>query len=453
MAMLRLSHTGILWVEEAYPMAAAQQWLKGRMLYRDLWFDKPPGFAGFFATWGAESELLLRWAGVAFVCVTAAVAAWAARRTWGYGGEFAAVLTAFFFTFDFPATVIALTPDLLAVPLHFAALALAVTGQPMLAGLAAGCALLLNTKALLIAAAAALFVPRGLPRLAAGFLLPVAATAAWLAWQGALEAYWQQVWVWGAAYSRDTFLAHPWLEGLRRTLNWAGFHAAILVAGALGLRKAQNRWPWAGAVVLALVGAWLGFRFFPRYYFHLLPPLVLLATAGLSRLPAHRVALMGLLLLVPLVRFGPRYVQLWTHSEAEWSDIAMERDSRQAAAALERLGLPGKTLLVWGYRPEIFVFTGLAAGTPYLDSQPLTGVLADRHLTSSRATFPAWSERNRAVLLRGPKPAVIADGLGPYNQELAVFRPEFLGPWQEDYLCCGGSRGVRLYCRADQLRP
>ena len=38
----RLCHTGIVWVEEAYPTAAAIQILDGKLLYRDIWFDKPP---------------------------------------------------------------------------------------------------------------------------------------------------------------------------------------------------------------------------------------------------------------------------------------------------------------------------------------------------------------------------------------------------------------------------
>ena len=38
----RLCHSGILWAEETLPLAAAQQMRLGRVLYRDIWFDKPP---------------------------------------------------------------------------------------------------------------------------------------------------------------------------------------------------------------------------------------------------------------------------------------------------------------------------------------------------------------------------------------------------------------------------
>src|SRR5207253_10981992 len=44
-AMARFCHTQILWVEEAYPSAAAAQVMEGKFLYRDVWFDKPPLYA------------------------------------------------------------------------------------------------------------------------------------------------------------------------------------------------------------------------------------------------------------------------------------------------------------------------------------------------------------------------------------------------------------------------
>ena len=38
----RLCHVNILWADEDYHLAAAIQILHGKMLYRDLWYDKPP---------------------------------------------------------------------------------------------------------------------------------------------------------------------------------------------------------------------------------------------------------------------------------------------------------------------------------------------------------------------------------------------------------------------------
>ncbi len=53
----RLCHSGIVWVEEAYPAAAAIQILNGKMLYRDVWFDKPPLIrVGLFAVGRAHGS-------------------------------------------------------------------------------------------------------------------------------------------------------------------------------------------------------------------------------------------------------------------------------------------------------------------------------------------------------------------------------------------------------------
>src|SRR5207302_9670344 len=120
----------------------------------------------------------------------------------------------------------------------------------------------------------------------------------------------------------------------------------------------------------------LGWRFFPRYFFQLLPAAVLLGARGICLLPAKaRVALVGLALIAPMVRFGPRYLQV---EDPVWVDTAMDRDSR-AAAALIRAVAPG-SLFVWGFRPELYIYTRWPAATRFLDSQPLTGVPADRHL-------------------------------------------------------------------------
>ena len=124
--------------------------------------------------------------------------------------------------------------------------------------------------------------------------------------------------------------------------------------------------------MISLAGVAAGLRFFPRYYFQLLPVMVLIAARGFTLLGRKRALAAALLLLVPLARFGPSY--LTALSGAEWRDTAMDRDSRAAAALTRQLAKPGDTLFVWGYRPEIYVYTQLPAATMFLDSQPLTGV-------------------------------------------------------------------------------
>src|ERR1019366_6222121 len=116
----------------------------------------------------------------------------------------------------------------------------------------------------------------------------------------------------------------------------------------------------------------------------ILPPMVWLASHGLTRRKA--LAWVGPIvaagLLVPSVRFGPRYAMLAHHVRAgrphRWADLALDQDSRAAADLVNRRKHPGDTLFVWGYRPGVFVYTRMPAASRFWDSQALTGVPADR---------------------------------------------------------------------------
>ena len=127
------------------------------------------------------------------------------------------------------------------------------------------------------------------------------------------------------------------------------------------------------------------------------------------------------LTLIPVARFGPRYVLL-LRGDREWSDIAMMKDSQLAGSQLRQAaGATKPGLLVWGYRPDIFVYSGFPAATRFLDSQPLNGVIADRHLGDSKVSAPEIAAANRRQIA-GQAPAFIVDGLGPYNPDLAIDR-------------------------------
>ena len=198
--------------------------------------------------------------------------------------------------------------------------------------------------------------------------------------------------------------------------------------------------PW---LLLSLAAVAAGWRFFPRYYFQLLPVMALLAARGYTLLGRCR-AVMLALLLIPLIRFGPRYVMLaddLAHGrQSNWSDLALNQDSRRAAGFIGHQG----TLLVWGYRPDIFTYTRMPAGSRFLDSQPLTGVLADRHLTTSEAFAPAWAARNRRELIASD-PTWIVDGLGPLNPALAITNYPDLREWLANYREVGRTRFSVIY--------
>jgi hypothetical protein len=93
---------------------------------------------------------------------------------------------------------------------------------------------------------------------------------------------------------------------------------------------------------------------------------------------------------------------------------------------------PGDTLFVWGYRPEIYTYSRLPAATMYLDSQPLTGVPADRHLTDSRPVETEQAARRRESLAQS-SPTFVLDGLGALNPQLAITDYPELREWLRAY--------------------
>lgn len=450
----RLGHVDLLWVDEAYPLAAAARILHGDVLYRDIWFDKPPLYAWVYLLWGAESGWLLRVGGSLFAALCSLLAGITARRLFGPTGAVgAALLLGCFLTFDHPFATVPLAPDLLTVPFALAAVWAAASGRSMLAGFLAGAALHTNAKAFYLLAVVILWRPRDWRRTLAGYGAALAAGLAALTAQGALRDYLQQVWAWGILYSRDSPLANPLAEGLRRTANWAGFHAALVAGAAVYWWRHRDGTAarlalWA---LLALGSIAVGWRFFPRYYFALLPVMVLAASRGLVLLPARaRTLLLVLLLSVPTVRFGARHLTLAYETLAgqahDWRDLTLLEDCRTAANRLKNLARPGDSLFVWGYRPELNVLAGMPAANRFLDSQPLTGVLADRHLVTSEASAPRTAQANRRELAASA-PDFIVDGLGPYNPSLAITGFPDLRDWLAHYDLAASTQGTRIYRR------
>jgi hypothetical protein len=265
---------------------------------------------------------------------------------------------------------------------------------------------------------------------------------------------------------------HPVREGGVRSLNWLGFHLALVVPAATVLIKERGRTRFRFAIwlCLAAAGVWAGERYFPRYYLILIPPAILLAARGFVLLsgwygktevapmtsPQWRCVFcvcLGLL-LIPMIRFGPRYVllaeDLLLGRPHQWGDVVLNQDSQEVAAEISEVirsrGISDRSLLVWGYRPDLFAYTQLAAGTPYLDSQLLTGVIADRHLMNTKVSLPAAAQ-NRLALIQS-SPTFIVDGLGPLNPKLAITEYPELQSWlEENYEEVGRTKDSVVYAR------
>ena len=145
---------------------------------------------------------------------------------------------------------------------------------------------------------------------------------------------------------------------------------------------------------------------------------------------------------LPLVRFGPRYATL-----ANSNDLALDRDSREASRIALGDAPPGGSLYVWGYRPEMYVYTGLRPATRFLECQAMTGVPADRHLGSSEIVLTSGTHEAREELARS-RPDVLIDGLSLYNPALSMDRYPELRAWLTGYREVARTRGSIIYIAA-----
>jgi hypothetical protein len=450
----RLCHLSILWAEEGYGSAAAVQILHGKMLYRDFWFDKPPLAALVYILWQGAPGIGLRLGGAVYAFGCCLAAHRFAKRLWSINeAQVSLLLMAFYLVFDIPASVMTLGPDLLMILPTIAALDCAARKQPFRSGLWCSIALATNAKAVLVLIVCAVWCWPQIALLTAGMAAGTAPWFIWLAASGGLAGYWQQVWWFGTRYSRDTFVSHPVREGTIRTLNWVGFHATLVLAAGycFWADRDTRSLRWVAWIALAVAGVIAGERFFPRYYFILLAPLLLLAARGLALASKMGRIALCLLLLIPLFRFGPRYLMLdadiLSGRQSHWADIALNQDSQRVAALIDGSKRRGDTLLVWGYRPDLFAYTQLPVAGRFLDSQLLTGVIADRHLTNSEPTFPVLAAGNRGNLVH-ETPTWIADGLGPLNPALAITKFPDLRHWLDrDYQLFGKTKTYAIYRR------
>jgi 4-amino-4-deoxy-L-arabinose transferase-like glycosyltransferase len=453
----RLCHANILWADEDYHLAAAIQMLHGKMLYRDLWYDKPPLTALVALLFGALPGWPLRIASSLFAAASCAVAYRFASGIWSrHEGYCAALLLAFSCIFYVPSATIPLEPDTLMILPQLAAVYLAWKRKPLAAGLAAGLAFAVNIKGLTVLLVCLIFAPSAWPLLLVGFVIPNALLLGWLVSQHAFSAYMESVWRWGSLYAGAPPGDSPIESALMRVRNWALFHAALVLAAAWYWLRADKKDSIATRTLLwaaaSLAAAGVGWRFSPHYLNQLLPPLAIAGARGIcvltgeSHVSLRRIgaAILAATALIAIIRFGPRYFLLAADDFAgrrhTWRDVALDQESRQASELIRTLEKEGDTIFIWGYRPNIAVYTRLPVASRMWESQPLTGVPADRHLRDASSVDPNWARQNRAELLHS-SPSFIVDGLSAYNPRLNIANYDDLAGWFKRY-CLAGRTGL-----------
>ncbi|HEY7543436.1 MAG TPA: hypothetical protein VID27_01060, partial [Blastocatellia bacterium] len=264
---------------------------------------------------------------------------------------------------------------------------------------------------------------------------------------------------------------------------------ALAVVIATVMRRARrkdesDRGEQASDVTLLLwlavsyAGMGVGGRFYGHYFFQIIPALCLIAGRGLlliraalreqgeesvlRRYPLFRRSVTALLIVgfvFTLVRFHTRTAQLaadWVRGQKsqatmDWYHEKLSREERMVAAVVRRLpgnaeaanrvGLeeiraggprtreiagPEDYLFVWGYRPEVYYWSGLIPASRFLSTQSLTGIPADVHYFHGEFDHlldDAATRRAREQLLidlEQTQPKYILDELGIFNRRLAM---------------------------------
>ncbi len=457
LACLRFCHVNLLWADEDYHLAAAINILHGRVPYRDFWYDKPPLCAVYYLLNAGYPGWPLRLLDAAYILVACWLAYRLARDWWGEAeGLAAALFLAFFTAFYLPSAVIPFAADALMIVPHLAAVYCARKRQATWAGLWAGIAFLFNAKGIFVLAVCGVWLLPEAGLVVLGFAVPVGIGLLAALATGAWPGYYEQVWRWGFIYAEGSPVTNPVALGIRRTADWLGFHAALAIGAVFAFTRMgrDDRWKLAVWLALSFAAVCIGTRFAPHYYLQVLPPLVMAASRGVvlawRQYRNGAAMVIALLLLVPLIRFGPRYFSLAMYDveqrQPHWSDIVLDVDSQLTAEKVRSMARTGDTLFVWGYRPDMYVYTRMVSDSLFWDSQPLTGVPADRHLKADTPIYSAPAAANRKQLVRS-RPEFIVDGLGLLNPKLAPAVYPELRPWLAHYRLVGRTKLTLIYQR------
>jgi hypothetical protein len=250
---------------------------------------------------------------------------------------------------------------------------------------------------------------------------------------------------------------------------------------------------------VSYAGLATGGRFYGHYFFQIIPALsLILARATMIVIPMLRasaeqkisarifrraaIAILLIGFLFTLVRFHARIAALASdrisgeksRMTVEWFQERLTREERMAAAfvrdmpegasdllSLEALREDGPRrreatgsqdyLFVWGYRPEIYYWSGLLPASRFLSTQPLTGVPADVHYfhyERGRLFSEEETARARALLLddlKRMRPKYIIDELAVFNSSLSMKSFPELAEFLKDYKRIAKVGRFRIY--------
>lgn len=443
--------------------------LDGKAPYVDLWNPKPPAvfyvYALFIGAFGRTPEALRL---VDFVVAPVVMAAlyWLGLRLGNRRSAFfaALVFAVFYFTETFWTLSqndgIALAPMALAVVCVVKAADHPGSGRGALwafgAGALSAAALWFKYPFALFGAALAVAYPLILPPQArtpqavgwaalafmAGGALVVGAGVGYLASIGALAALIESARV-TSQYTALTFNPADLSQLMGTALGFRWRHWGLLwllaalwfVTGRVGPARGRG-WRlallWLLAALLIMLVQAKGYDY---HWLPMLPPLALLAADALDRLiwlaaqrglaqrseiPAAALAALILLALPATALWRPAWPyltgaedQLTYYSRFQAGADFNAGESLAVVNLLRERVVPGDSLYIWGFRPEVYYLSGLNPATRFIFQFPLVG-----------AWYPAeWRDDNAEVLWAA---------LPPYTLVLQADYMPWVTGWDED---------------------
>jgi hypothetical protein len=428
--------------DEAYLATQAQVLNRGGTLYVDTVDRKPPLvpylYAAAFRVTGTDELWSVRLLADFALAATALLLALEARRRlpWRYAPIVGAVGFLLATSAFAPSDAQAANFEIFMLPLMTAALMLGARRRPVGAGFALALATLTKQTAALALLPLAFLAwrqrkARGLVLLAVAFAIPLVVAA--VVFGPHDFAHW--VFTSNGGYvDVSGAVGYAFSNGLARTawflLGTCAF--VILLPRAWAHRRDDtDLWLWLLSSVVAVV---VGFRFFPHYYLQVLPPLVLLATRGLSSISdARRRWVLPVLTVVAIATAAWYVVPTFTSSDNRDTRIALDVGRYVASHTA-----PSDRVLVWGQAPEVYWRSDRAPATRFATTGFVTGVSGGRppSRVGPRYATPGATDLFYGDLARTP-PTLIAD-MSTADQRHAHFAPPSRFARFEQFLRNGG---------------
>jgi 4-amino-4-deoxy-L-arabinose transferase-like glycosyltransferase len=436
---------------------AARLWDRGSTLYRDIWVDRPQGlilvFRGVLQL-GMSTEAIRAAAAIVGALSVLATMLLAFRLTGRRTVAFACGLlmatagaSPFLESFTLAGELLASLAAILSLLAFTAYLRSRSLWWIAAAGLASGCALMIKQSgfdaALAIVAYAAwterrralrplaVFVAAGAAPILAGLFSAVSLHAWWFAvvsYRGSGDSL-----VTDSVTHRLGLLVDS-LPGAAKGLG------LLLVLAALGWRGSPLLVRlWLGAAALGVLG---GGNFHFHYYIQLVPPLAILAGAGVDRVVAGHLrvvaaALVGVaiataVLTVPVWFDGPR-----AQAEAVWPEDPHLRHDAAVVRYLREHTRPGEKVLVLWAAANDYYLADRAPAIPYMwrrniESIPGVRDRLDRALARRIPKLVALvqpldslqgSARTAALLSRNYRRVAVVDGVPVYARKPSPGQP------------------------------